>query len=141
MMTETMKNRLSMILTGALYFGAMLAGLAGYGWALIFVFAAIFFIGLAVQTPSIWPAHLADWMHHETISRNGLRIAIQLVLVIFCFAMGRGVGGVAGTLPGVPLALPLGISLASLPLTRMLRVDTASRIADEPVADVGAKEA
>jgi hypothetical protein len=141
MMTETMKNRLSMILTGTLYFGAMLAGLAGYGWALIFAFAGIFFIGLAVQTPSIWPERLADWLQPETLSRNGMRIAIQLALVIFCFAVGRGVGGVAGTLPGVPLGLPLGIALISLPVARMLRVDTAARAADEPAAETGAKEA
>lgn len=139
MMIGLIKHRISMACTGLLYIGAMLAGLAGFGWGLILAFTVIFFIGLAAQSPDIWPERAADWLRGETLSRNGLRILIQLLLVTFCFSVGRGIGGVAGTVVPLPLGVPLGLALLALPIARLLRGDAGSPGA--PAPDTGAKEA
>ena len=96
MMTDTQRKRLTMICTGMLYFGAMLAGLSRHGWAAVLAFLVVFVIWLAGQQRSRPPARPVEWLRGATLARNGLRIAAQLALVIFCFALGRGVGPVGG---------------------------------------------
>lgn len=120
-MTQTMNDRLFMICTGMLYFGAMLSGLAGYGWSLVPFFVGVFFVWLVMMKPETYPTRFADWLHPDVLLNSALRLAVQFALVVFCFALGRGVGGVTGMLPALPVALTLGLSFFALPAARLLR--------------------
>lgn len=122
-MTQTMKDRLFMICTGMLYFGAMLSGLARYGWNLVPFFVAVFFLWLAMMKPIATSRQALDWLRSEVLLRGALRLVVQFALVVFCFALGRGVGGVTGMLPAIPVALTLGLSFFALPAARLVRPD------------------
>lgn len=124
-MTAALKTRLFMICTGMLYFGAMLAGMAGYGWGVIAAFVGVFFGWLLLLSPDMFPTTLTGWIRGENVLRNTVRLAVQLALVVFCFALGRGVGGVAGMLPALPLAATLGLSFLALPAARLIGGRTA----------------
>ena len=108
-------------LTGALlYIGPFLAGLAGASIALLPVFAAIFVIWVALMRPAVWakatqsgtPLGLAIYL-------SGLTV-IQLLLVVVCFALGRGLSVLIGDVVALPLWLPPALSLAALPLGRLI---------------------
>ncbi len=124
-MTRTMHNRLFMICTGTLYFGAMLAGLAGSGWAVVPAFVALFFFWLVALRPGLFPATLSGLRDRAARQAIARWLLAQLALVVFCFALGRGIGGVAGSLPHLPLALTLGLSFLALPVARLLQGPTA----------------
>ena len=42
-------------------------------------------------------------------------------LALVCMALGRGIGGMLGALPPLPVWLPVLISAAALPLARVFR--------------------
>ena len=48
------------------------------------------------------------------------RAAVQLLLVVALFAVGRGIGGILGAMTGFPTLLPVAISFLSIPLARMI---------------------
>lgn len=108
-------------LTGALlYIGPFLAGLAGATIALLPVFAAIFVIWVALMRPAVWakatqsgtPLGLAIYLAGLTV--------IQLLLVVVCFALGRGLSVLIGDVVALPLWLPPALSLAALPVGRLI---------------------
>lgn len=117
-----MQNRLRMLMgaTALLYFGPLLAGLGGFGWAVVPVFAAIFMLWLVIIRPQDFPRAPSDWMRPEALVAFGARAAVQVLLVVVCFGVGRGIGGVMGSLPGFPLMLPIAISFLSIPLARLI---------------------
>lgn len=117
-----MKNRLRM-LQGAnalLYFGPLLAGLGGFGWGMVPGFAVIFMLWLVVIRPQDFPRVMGDWLKPEALLAIASRAAVQVLLVLVCFGIGRGLGGVVGALPPFPMLLPLSISLLSVPLARLV---------------------
>jgi hypothetical protein len=79
-----------------------------------------FLLWLIVMRPHEFPATLAEWLSPAGLIGALARVAVQLVLVALCFGIGRGIGGILGYLPAFPLAFPLGISILSIPLSRLL---------------------
>lgn len=114
--------------TALLYFGPLLAGLGGFGWNVVPVFAAIFLLWLVILRPHLWPKDWADWAKTDALVALAAQSAVQLLLVTVCFGIGRGIGGVLGALPAFPLMLPIAISFLSIPLCRMIwNPDQAAR--------------
>lgn len=114
------RRRLLMAANALLYLGPLLAGLAGFGWALVAVFTAIFVLWLVILQPYEFPINRAEWMTSEAWVAVAARAAVQLLFVVLLFGIGRGIGGILGSIPGFPAMLPLAISFLSIPLARMI---------------------
>lgn len=114
------KLRIAMIATALLYLGPLLAGLGGYGWAMVPAFVAIFVLWLIVMRPQLWPGDLASWRRGDVIVPAAAQVAVQMLLVVLCFGIGRGIGGVAGIVPMWSPLFPLALSLVAIPLTRLV---------------------
>lgn len=117
-----MRNRLRFLkgATALLYLGPLLAGLGGFGWAVVPLFAGIFLLWLFVLRPQQWPRELADWARPEALISLLTQGVVQVLLVSVSFGIGRGIGGVLDFVPPFPLMLPVAISFLSIPLARML---------------------
>ena len=117
-----MQNRLRMLMgaTALLYIGPLTAGLGGFGWAVVPVFAAIFLLWLFILRPHQWPRHAADWARSEAWITLITQTAVQTLLVAVLFGIGRGIGGTLGTLPHFPLMLPIAVSFLSIALARLI---------------------
>lgn len=124
--------------TALLYFGPLMAGLGGFGWAVVYLFAAIFMLWLFILRPQQWPRKLADWGRPEALISLLTQGVVQLLLVAVCFGIGRGIGGVLGAVPAFPLMLPVAISFLSIPLARMIwdpwQVDQMGVLLDDALA-------
>lgn len=137
-----MENRLRWMqgATALLYFGPLLAGLGGFGWSVVPVFAAIFVLWLFILRPQQWPRRLSDWQRPEALVTLASQLAVQLLLVLVCFGIGRGIGGVLGALPPFPLMLPVAISFLSIPICRMIwdpwKMAEMDRFLDDALAQV-----
>ncbi len=103
-----------------LYFGPLLAGLAGFGWALVPLFTAIFVLWLIILQPYEFPINRAEWMSTDAWVAISARAAVQLLFVVVLFGIGRGIGGVLGAMTGFSPVLPIAISFLSIPLARMI---------------------
>jgi hypothetical protein len=115
-----MRARLLKGATAVLYFGPLLAGLGGYGWSLVPTFVAIFVLWQMIVRPHHWPTSLADLKKSDLWVGIAAQIAVQMLLVIVFFGIGRGIGGAAGTLPLYSPMVPLSLSFLSIPLCRLL---------------------
>ena len=128
--------------TALLYVGPLMAGLGGYGWTVVPVFAAIFLLWLFILRPHQWPQTLPEWTQPEPLIAVLTQVLIQLLLVAVLFGVGRGIGGVLGTLPMFSVVLPLSISFLSIPLARMIwdpwKAKQTDRFLDEAIARVSA---
>ncbi len=139
-----MQSRMKMLMgaTALLYFGPLLAGLGGFGWAVVPVFALIFVLWLLILRPQEWPRTLADWQKPEALVALAARAAVQLLLVAVCFGIGRGIGGVLGALPPFPVMLPISISFLSIPLARLIwdpwKAEEMDAVLDEALRQVSA---
>lgn len=124
-----------------LYFGPLLAGLGGFGWRVVPVFAAIFLLWLVVMRPRDFPQTAADWRRPGALVALLARLAVQVLLVAVCFGLGRGIGGVTGFTPAMHATLPIGLSLLAVPLARLAwppaRVAAMNAFLDEAVAEIG----
>lgn len=108
------------IVTLMLYAGPLLAGLAGHGWAVLPAFAAIFVLWQIVMRPTDWPREPGRWTDPGVLTGAGARVALMIVLVAVMFGIGRGIGGVAGHISGLPAGAALALSFLSVPLARLL---------------------
>lgn len=117
-----MQNRLRWLkgATALLYLGPLLAGLGGFGWAVVPVFVAIFLLWLFVLRPQQWPRRLADWAEPQALLGVLTQAVVQVLLVAVSFGIGRGLGGVTGLVAPFPLMLPVAVSFLSIPLARMI---------------------
>lgn len=106
--------------TALLYFGPLLAGLCGFGWDQVPFFVAIFLLWLVILRPEQWPASLAEWRTLPAWGAALTQLLSQILLITILFAVGRGIGGVAGFLPIVNPILPLALSFLAIPLARSL---------------------
>jgi hypothetical protein len=104
--------------TALLYFGPLLAGLSGFGWAQIPYFVAIFVLWLVIVRPEQWPETLSEWLTPRAIVAALTQVLSQILLVTILFAVGRGIGGVAGFLPILNASAPLAMSFFAIPLSR-----------------------
>ncbi len=114
------RQRLFMAATAVLYFGPLMAGLAGFGWSLVPLFALIFLIWLMVLRPRNWPRDLDGWTHWRAWASFGTQGSVQLLLVAMLFGIGRGIGGAFGITAPFPAALPLVVSAVAIPLARLV---------------------
>lgn len=134
------RSRLLKGATALLYFGPLLAGLSGAGWAVVPVFAGIFVVWLVVLRPQEFPQTLADWARSEALIASGARMAVQLLLVLMLFGVGRGIGGVLGSLPSIPYMLPIGISFLSIPIARLIwdpwKAEAMDKLLDDALAKI-----
>ncbi|MFC2970382.1 hypothetical protein [Acidimangrovimonas pyrenivorans] len=141
LISPRLRNWLFLIATALLYMGPLLAGLSDYGWGVMPFFVVVFLVWLALMRPGLYPASGSGWTGRTWAALAGWA-AVQVALVIFCFAVGRGVGGVLGALPALPLWLTLGLSTIAIPLARLFRpapltpemeafIDAATRELDE----------
>lgn len=112
--------RLLMAATALLYLGPLLAGLGGYGWAVVPVFAAIFVLWLIVLRPQQWPRRAGDWKRGAVATGAVTQALVQLLLVTLLFGIGRGIGGVLAIIPPFPAMLPIAVSFLSIPLSRLI---------------------
>ena len=112
--------RLLQLVTLMLYAGPLIAGLAGFGWGVVPAFAVILVAWQIVMRPAEWPRDPAAWRETTVQVGAALQVAVAVVVVLVCFGAGRGLGGVVGYLPPLPLVVPLFLSLAAVPLARML---------------------
>ncbi|MFZ1467928.1 MAG: hypothetical protein WAT09_03010 [Paracoccaceae bacterium] len=100
--------------------GPLLAGLAGFGWAMLPPFVAVFVMWLMLLRPHQWPRSNREWMRPASWLAALGQVLSQVALVAALFGAGRGIGGVLGELPMVFPLFPLSISFLSVPLSRML---------------------
>ena len=114
------RRRLLMAANALLYFGPLLAGLAGFGWGLVAVFAVIFMLWLIILQPYEFPISRAEWMSADAWVAISARAAVQLLLVVVLFGLGRGIGGILGAMTFFPAMLPIAISFLSIPFARMI---------------------
>ena len=112
--------RLFRVSTALLYVGPLLAGLMGQGWAMVLAFVVVFLLWSVIVRAHLWPMTLADLGRSEAAVALASLVATQAVLVIVCFAVGRGIGGVLALKPALPAVLPLALSVLSVPLSRLL---------------------
>jgi len=122
-----------MVANALLYFGPLLAGLAGFGWGLVAVFTVIFVLWLVILQPYEFPINRAEWMSPDAWVAVGARAAVQLLVVVVLFGIGRGIGGILGAMAGFPVMLPIAISFLSIPFARMVWDPWA--IANGPTGD------
>ena len=111
--------RILQVATVCLYLGPLLAGLGGYGWAVVPVFVLIFLLWLVVLRPQEWPQSRADWMQPDSWLAVAARLVVQVALVVLCFGIGRGLAGVAGLHLALPFMGPVFLSLIAVPMARL----------------------
>ena len=130
--------------TALLYFGPLLAGIAGFGWRVVPLFVGIFMLWLFILRPQQWPRTLVDWSRPEALIALLTQSLVQLLLVAVSLGIGRGIGGVLGVMPAIPLMLPVAVSFLSIPLARMIwdpwRADAGEVVLDEALARLEAEE-
>jgi hypothetical protein len=115
-----MRARLLKGATALLYFGPLLAGLGGYGWVMVPSFVAIFVLWQMIVRPHNWPTSLTELGQKELWVGIAAQISVQVLLVVGCFGIGRGIGGALGAVPMYAPALPLSVSFLSIPFSRLL---------------------
>lgn len=115
-----MQSKISLLMgaSALLYLGPLLAGLSGMGWAAVPVFVALFALWLVVMRPAQWPRDISAWTR-ETVLAAAAQLAVNALIVIVLFGIGRGIGGVAGFLPQIPPFVPVALSFLAVPLSRM----------------------
>ncbi len=114
------RARLLQLVMVMLYAGPVIAGLGGFGWGVVPAFALILLTWQIVMRPAQWPRDPAAWRETTVQIGAGVQVLVAVVVVLVCFGAGRGLGGVVGYLPPLPLVVPLFLSLAAVPLARML---------------------
>lgn len=70
--------------------------------------------------PHLWPSRLRDLAQGDAVVALAALVASQILLVVLCFAVGRGIGGVLGLKPALPVWLPLALSFLAVPLSRLI---------------------
>lgn len=113
--------------TTLLYLGPLLAGLSGFGWELVPGFVVIFVMYLFVVRRSLFPRGAGDWADGAFMVRFVTQILVQTFLIVICFAVGRGLGGVVGSLPEFSSVWTLAISFLAVPLCRLLAIQPDAR--------------
>lgn len=111
--------RLLQVATAALYLGPLLAGLSGYGWAMLPPFVSIFVLWLVITRPQQWPQTHAEWLTRDAWLAALAQILSQTLLVALCFGIGRGIGGATGALPMLHPILPVALSFTALAIARL----------------------
>ncbi len=102
-----------------LYLGPLLAGLSGMGWDAVPVFIALFALWLVVMRPKQWPRDLSQWTQQTAVAAAA-QVAVNALIVVVLFGIGRGISGVSGVGADIPAVLPVALSFLSTPLSRLV---------------------
>jgi hypothetical protein len=133
--------RILMGATAMLYMGPLLAGLGGYGWNMVPAFAGIFTLWQIILRPEKWPAP-QDLDRADAWLAVAAQVALQTLLVVICFGIGRGIGGAAGSLPLYSPLVPVGLSFLSIAICQILsRPARPVRSADQDHIDAAIAKA
>jgi hypothetical protein len=132
MRTKKMQMTLFRGATALLYLGPLFAGLAGFGWGLVPGFLAIFLLYLFVIRRSVFPRRAADWTDRDLMLRLLTQGLVQLLLIVLCFAIGRGLGGVIGAVVPFSPFWTLALSFVAVPLCRWLAIQPMPLPDDAP---------
>ena len=114
------RKRLLQVATVLLYMGPLLAGLAGFGPALLVPFVSLFMLWLILLRPHNWPQTAQEWLKPTSLLAAFTLVATQLFFVAVLFCVGRGIGGVLGYVPLYHPLLPVTLSVMALPLLRLV---------------------
>lgn len=123
-----LRSKLYSLLAAMLYAGPLLAGLAGAPEALVVVFVGIFTLWVVVMRPAIWKAISAEGAPLALALHLGSVTVLQSLLVIFCFAIGRGIAVLLGATLAIPPILPVLLSAAALLVARAFWQTKADRV-------------
>ena len=114
------RRRFLMLANALLYFGPLLAGLGGFGWIMVPVFTIIFVLWLIILQPQEFPINQGEWLSKDAWVAIAARAAIQALIVVLLFGIGRGIGGIMGAMAGFPTILPVAVSFLSIPIARLI---------------------
>jgi uncharacterized membrane protein len=114
-----LRAKLLQAATAALYMGPLLAGLSGFGWAMLAPFMSVFLLWLMILRPHQWPQSHREWLRARTWVSVLSQVLSQLLLIAVLFGIGRGIGGVMGFVPLFHPALPVAVSFMAIPMTRL----------------------
>lgn len=109
-----LRSKLYSVLAGMLYAGPLLAGLAGAPESLVPVFVGIFTLWIAVMRPAIWKAISTAGSPVALALHLGSVTVLQSLLVILCFAIGRGIAVLLGATLAIPAILAVLLSAGAL---------------------------
>jgi hypothetical protein len=133
--------RLMMGATAMLYMGPLLAGLGGYGWTMVPIFTGIFTLWQMILRPQKWPAS-HDLDRPDAWLAVAAQVALQTLLVVVCFGIGRGIGGAAGEVPLYSPLVPVFVSFLSIAVCQILsRPARPVRSADQDHIDAAKEKA
>jgi hypothetical protein len=102
--------------TALLYMGPILAGLSGFGWELVPVFALLFILWLLLRHPDFWPVTSGAWQDGAAWLPLVGRSLAQVFLITILFGFGHGLGGILDFAASVPFWIPVALSCLSIPL-------------------------
>lgn len=122
-MNRELRHQFYLLASGLLYLGPLLAGLSGHPALTVCGFLGIFMVWLLLMQPGALPQDPHDWLNGMTMGMLVLRMAVQLGLIVFCFAVGRGIGAVASQTTAIPVWVPLAMSAASIIYARVAAAD------------------
>jgi hypothetical protein len=108
------RPRLLQAANALLYMGPLLAGLAGYGWVSVPIFAAIFTLWQMILRPQDWQ------VPGSRVVSLVARIVLQVLVVAGCFGVGRALGGIFSYAPGFHPMLPVAMSFLAIPVSRLV---------------------
>lgn len=131
----TSRQRILMGLTALLYLGPLLAGLGGQGWSMVIAFVGVFLLWLAVVRPGNWPRGRDEWGQPDRQMSVVTQSVVQIVLVVALFAIGRGIGGIAGVLPLFHPLMPLAMSFVAVPFSRLASAITVPALKGKAASD------
>lgn len=115
-----LRSKLYSLLAAMLYAGPLLAGLAGAPETLVAVFVGIFTLWVVVMRPAIWKAISAEGTPFALALHLGSVTLLQSLLVILCFAIGRGIAVLLGSTLAIPGILPVLLSAGALIVARAI---------------------
>ena len=127
------RKRLLQGATVLLYMGPLLAGLAGFGPALLVPFVLLFMLWLILLRPHNWPQSTGEWLKPASLFAALTLVATQLLFVAVLFGVGRGLGGVLGFVPIYHPLLPVTLSVLALPLLRLVWNPELALITDDSI--------
>jgi hypothetical protein len=120
-----LRDRAYFATSALVYSGPLYAGLSGAGVDIVPAFAAIFMLWLYVVRPFDWPQTVSGWLVPRAIAWPLLIFSVQMILVCFCIAVGRGMSELAGVHPPLPTILPILISMLGVSVARLLQPEGA----------------
>ena len=123
-----LQSKLYSLLAAMLYAGPLLAGLTGAPEALVVVFVGIFTLWVVVMRPAIWKAISAEGTPFALALHLGSVTLLQSLLVILCFAIGRGIAVLMGATLAIPGILPVLLSAGALIAARALWQGRANQV-------------